>query len=188
MIGGATRPLLCSKPPIDQIYGVPIRIISSSLNASTTLALVLGALLFLGSGCNDAAGPVDPTDLTFAPQLGVDLATMTRSSTGLYYKDLTVGTGAQTTTGASVTVDYTGWLHNGTQFDSSAGTGPITITSLGSGQVIAGWDEGLMGMRAGGSRLLVIPSRLGYGAAGSGPIPGNATIVFRVDLRTVVPR
>jgi FKBP-type peptidyl-prolyl cis-trans isomerase FkpA len=158
------------------------------LNASTTLALVLGALLFLGSGCNDAAGPVDPTDLTFAPQLGVDLATMTRSSTGLYYKDLTVGTGAQTTTGASVTVDYTGWLHNGTQFDSSAGTGPITITSLGSGQVIAGWDEGLMGMRAGGSRLLVIPSRLGYGAAGSGPIPGNATIVFRVDLRTVVPR
>jgi FKBP-type peptidyl-prolyl cis-trans isomerase FkpA len=153
-----------------------------------TLALVLGAMLFLGSACSDSAGPVDPADLTFAAQLGVDLATMTRSQSGLYYKDLTVGTGAQTNTGARVTVDYTGWLHNGTQFDSSAGKGPITITSLGSGQVIKGWDEGLMGMRAGGSRLLVIPSSLGYGAAGSGPIPGYATLVFRVDLRTVVPR
>ena len=150
-----------------------------------TLALVLGALL-LGSACNKS-GPVDPTDLTFAPALGVDLATMTHSNSGLYYKDLTVGTGAQTNVGARVTVDYTGWLHDGKQFDSSAGTGPITITSLGSGQVIAGWDEGLMGMRAGGTRLLVIPSKLAYGASGTGPIPGYATLVFRVDLRTVVP-
>ena len=153
-----------------------------------TLALVLGAMLFVGSACSDSTGPVDPRNLTFAPQLGVDLATMTRSQSGLYYKDLTVGTGALTNVGAHVTVDYTGWLHNGQQFDSSAGRGPITITSLGSGQVIAGWDEGLLGMRAGGTRLLVIPSNLAYGAAGSGPIPGYATLVFRVDLRTVVPR
>ena len=111
---------------------------------------------------------------------------MTRSQTGLYHKDLTVGTGATANAGARVTVDYTGWLHNGQQFDSSTGRGPITITSLGTGQVIRGWDEGLMGMRAGGSRLLVIPSHLGYGAAGNGPIPGYATLVFRVDLRTVV--
>jgi peptidylprolyl isomerase len=150
------------------------------------LALVLGAMLFVGSACN-SAGPVDPKDLTFASALGVDLATMTHSNTGLYYKDLTVGTGAQTNVGARITVDYTGWLHDGKQFDSSAGKGPITITSLGSGQVIAGWDEGLMGMRAGGTRLLVIPSNLGYGPSGSGPIPGYATLVFRVDLRTVVP-
>src|SRR5262245_34262114 len=111
-----------------------------------TLALVMGALLLLGSACSDSTGPVDPRDLTFASALGVDLATMTRSSTGLYYKDLTVGTGAQANVGARLTVDYTGWLHNGTQFDSSAGKAPYPITSLGSGQVIAGWDEGLMGM------------------------------------------
>ncbi|MGH7469529.1 MAG: FKBP-type peptidyl-prolyl cis-trans isomerase [Longimicrobiales bacterium] len=150
--------------------------------------LLLGALLFGVSACGDDSGPVDPEDLVFAASLGVNLASMTRSSTGLYHQDQVVGTGALANAGASVTVDYTGWLHDGTQFDTSAGSGPIPVT-LGNRDVIQGWEEGLLGMRAGGRRLLVIPSQLGYGARGAGGvIPPHATLVFRVDMRRVVPR
>ncbi len=145
--------------------------------------------LFLLASClGDAPSPVDPEDLTFASELGVNLSAMTLSPTGLYYQDQVVGTGAVATVGSSVTVDYTGWLHSGRQFDSSTGQAPFAIASLGSGRVIAGWDEGLNGMRVGGRRLLVIPSHLAYGASGSGTIPPYATLVFRVDLRSVAAR
>ena len=102
--------------------------------------------------------------------------------------DLTVGTGATATAGHSVSVNYTGWLYDatkpdnkGTQFDSSIGRGPFSFL-LGAGQVIAGWDQGVAGMKVGGSRRLIIPPSLGYGASGTGPIPGNATLVFDVTL------
>jgi FKBP-type peptidyl-prolyl cis-trans isomerase FkpA len=101
--------------------------------------------------------------------------------------DLQVGTGTEATNGRSLTVKYTGWLYSttgqdqkGQQFDS----GTYTFT-LGGGQVIKGWDQGFTGMKVGGMRRLVIPPSLGYGAAGTPPIPGNATLVFDVELLDV---
>jgi len=105
--------------------------------------------------------------------------------------DLRVGTGAEAVNGAVLRVHYTGWLYDGAkpdnkglQFDSSAGTDPLRFT-LGAGQVIPGWDQGLGGMKAGGLRRLVVPPSLGYGGARNGPIPQNATLVFDVELVAV---
>lgn len=105
--------------------------------------------------------------------------------------DLTAGTGATAVAGRLVSVNYTGWLYDatkpenkGTQFDSSIGRGLFSFT-LGAGQVIAGWDQGVVGMKVGGKRRLIIPPSLGYGSAGAGPIPGNSTLVFDVDLVAV---
>jgi FKBP-type peptidyl-prolyl cis-trans isomerase len=86
------------------------------------------------------------------------------------------------TRGSTITANYTGWLANGTKFDSNAGGAPIGPIVLGSGQVIAGWDIGISGMKVGGTRRLVIGSSLGYGAGGQGSIPPNATLVFDVQL------
>ena len=144
--------------------------------SSLMLALSIGL-----AACGDD-DPVDPADLTFASELNVNLSAMTKTASGLYYKDEVVGTGTQAAVGFNLSVDYTGWLHDGTMFDSSTGKSPITFV-LGIGQVIRGWDEGLLGMRVGGRRQLVIPAHLAYGAEGRGQIPPNATLVFRVDLR-----
>jgi FKBP-type peptidyl-prolyl cis-trans isomerase len=152
------------------------------------LRLALSALLLVAAAAcgSDDASPVAPLPdgVTFAPALGVDLAAMTRTSTGLYYRDLAVGTGRAAARGGLVSVAYTGWLADGTQFDARPASDPITFR-LGVGQVIAGWDEGLQGMREGGRRQLVIPPALGYGAGGNGPIPGNAALVFTVELVAV---
>src|SRR5688572_2382913 len=146
---------------------------------------ILSALLV--AGCLDGGTePTEPEDLTFAPGLGVNLSAMTRTASGLYLQDEVVGTGAQATVGSTVTADYSGWLHNGFLFDTSSGEQPITVRNLGNAGVIAGWNEGLVGMRVGGRRLLVIPWQLGYGPNGSPPvIPPYATLVFRVTLRSV---
>ena len=105
--------------------------------------------------------------------------------------DLTVGTGATATNGRSLTVDYTGWLYDvgapdnkGAVFDTSIGRQPFVLT-LGAGQVIQGWDQGLVGMQVGGLRRLVIPPALGYGQQGTGSIPPNATLIFDVELISV---
>jgi FKBP-type peptidyl-prolyl cis-trans isomerase len=112
-----------------------------------------------------------------------DTATMTRTGSGLRYHDLTVGQGAEATPGHKVKVHYTGWLLNGKKFDSSRDRGEPFEFALGAGQVIAGWDEGVVGMKVGGRRKLVIPSDLGYGAGGAPPdIPPGATLVFDVEL------
>lgn len=103
---------------------------------------------------------------------------------GLEYKDKKVGKGPEVKVGDYVTVNYTGWLDNGEVFDSSKKPGrePFEFT-VGTGQVIAGWDEGLQGMKVGGQRELKIPSRLGYGDAGQEPvIPPNATLHFDIEL------
>ena len=86
--------------------------------------------------------------------------------------------------GDTVSVNYNGQLEDGTVFDTSVGRAPFSFT-LGAGPVIAGWEQGIVGMQVGGKRLLVIPASLGYGAAGYGPIPGNATLVFEVELLSV---
>ena len=105
--------------------------------------------------------------------------------------DLVVGTGAEATAGRSLTVNYTGWFYDstradnkGTQFDSSVGRGPYAFT-LGAGAVIRGWDQGVVGMRVGGTRRLVLPPDLAYGARGNNSIPPNATLVFDIQLLTV---
>lgn len=102
---------------------------------------------------------------------------------GLVYEDLVVGEGQVAEAGHSATVHYTGWLTDGTKFDSSLDRGDPFQFSLGAGQVIRGWDEGVQGMHIGGKRKLTIPSDLGYGSRGAGGvIPPNATLVFEVEL------
>lgn len=102
--------------------------------------------------------------------------------------DLRVGTGADAENGAILSVNYTGWLFDqdapaqkGPQFDTSAGRGPLTFV-LGAGQVIAGWDQGLAGMKVGGLRRLIIPPSLAYGGVRNQSIPPNSTLVFEVEL------
>ena len=103
---------------------------------------------------------------------------------GLKYWNIRQGTGAVADAGKKVKVDYTGWLTNGKKFDSSVGTGHPFEFTLGQGQVIKGWDEGVAGMKVGGKRQLRIPPDLAYGASGTpgGPIPPNATLIFDVRL------
>jgi FKBP-type peptidyl-prolyl cis-trans isomerase len=108
------------------------------------------------------------------------------TDTGLGIQDTTCGEGAEAVTGKSVSVHYVGTLESGEQFDSSRDRGTPFEFALGSGQVIAGWDEGIQGMKVGGIRKLTIPPDLGYGAAGSPPvIPPNSTLIFEVELLAV---
>ncbi len=112
---------------------------------------------------------------------------MQTTASGLQYEDTTTGSGAEAVAGQHVSVHYTGWLYNdgvkGTKFDSSKDRGEPFSFGLGAGQVIRGWDEGVQGMRVGGTRVLVIPAPLGYGARGAGGvIPPNATLMFEVEL------
>ena len=118
---------------------------------------------------------------------------MITTASGLQYEDTTPGTGAEAAAGQRVSVHYTGWLHapdqangRGAKFDSSKDRGDPFKFHLGAGQVIGGWDEGVQGMKVGGTRVLLILSELGYGARGAGGvIPPNATLVFEVDLLAV---
>jgi FKBP-type peptidyl-prolyl cis-trans isomerase FkpA len=112
---------------------------------------------------------------------------------GLQYEDTAAGSGATAAAGQRVKVHYTGWLHDpaaadgrGRKFDSSKDRGSPFAFALGAGHVIKGWDEGVQGMQVGGTRVLQIPSNLGYGERGAGGvIPPNATLIFEVDLLSV---
>lgn len=144
-----------------------------------SLAAVLALALV---GCEGSNSTLSIEETTFAPSLGVDLSNSTKTATGLYYRDVVVGTGAVVANGQLLAMHYTGFLTNGSVFDANtAGDVPLTFT-LGAGAVIAGWDQGIVGMKVGGKRQLIIPPDLGYGASGSGPIPGNAILVFSVDV------
>ncbi len=96
--------------------------------------------------------------------------------------DLVVGTGAEAKPGQRVTVHYTGWLTSGKEFDSSKGRNEPFAFTLGAGQVIKGWDQGVVGMKEGGVRRLTIPPELAYGSRRVGPIPAGSTLVFEVEL------
>jgi FKBP-type peptidyl-prolyl cis-trans isomerase FkpA len=150
----------------------------------TRLLLVLPLVWLLGCGEEAASGSGDPTQVTYAPALGVDLNAMQRLDSGLYLQDKTEGTGAVAVTGRPVTVHYTGWLPNGTQFDSSRNRGTFSFTP-GRGDVIAGWEQGVPGMKVGGVRRLVLPSSLGYGSRSVGAIPPQSVLVFDVELMSI---
>jgi peptidylprolyl isomerase len=139
-----------------------------------TLGLALAAALLMGA-CAPATGAP-------AAAAGKGGAMQTTSS-GLQYEDLVVGTGATPQAGQTAVVHYTGWLDNGTKFDSSVDRGQPFEFRLGQGQVIKGWDEGVATMKVGGKRKLLIPPDLGYGARGAGGvIPPNARLTFEVEL------
>ena len=127
---------------------------------------------------------------THEPRLAtkVNEADYSTTPSGLKFYDLTVGTGSSPTVGQTVVVHYTGWLQDGTQFDSSVDRGEPFSFVLGTGKVIAGWDEGVLTMKIGGKRQLLIPASLAYGDQGSGSvIPPSATLIFEVELLEIKP-
>lgn len=160
---------------------------------TAALALALGTAT-AACGDDDAAAPdssasetvySDPATAVYAPALAIDLASMTRTSTGLYVRDRVVGTDTTTARPTStVTVTYAGYVPTGRQFD--AGTARFALT-----QVVKGFQEGITGMRVGGERTLVIPPALGYGPAaqrdqaGRVVIPANSVLVFTVKLVSI---
>jgi FKBP-type peptidyl-prolyl cis-trans isomerase len=109
--------------------------------------------------------------------------TVHTTASGLIIEEVTIGSGTEASTGQEVTVHYTGWLTNGKKFDSSKDRDDPFVFQLGAGRVIRGWDEGVQGMKIGGTRKLTIPPDLGYGSRGAGGvIPPDATLVFEVAL------
>ncbi len=146
---------------------------AATTNASTTTT---------ASATTPAATAAESTGSSMNGMPGGAAAEITTPS-GLKYQDLALGDGAVAEAGKSVTVHYTGWLTDGTKFDSSVDRGKPFVFTLGAGQVIRGWDEGVRGMKVHGKRRLTIPSDLGYGQQGaSGVIPPNATLIFEVEL------
>jgi FKBP-type peptidyl-prolyl cis-trans isomerase len=142
-------------------------------------------LILLGPGC----AKKEESPVSSSPAQTPPTTTPTRpvvNVTDLKIEDTRVGTGAVAEAGKNVTVHYTGWLTNGTKFDSSKDSGQPFTFQLGTGQVIKGWDQGVAGMKVGGMRKLTIPPSLGYGASGAGgAIPPNATLIFEVELLKV---
>lgn len=129
---------------------------------------------------------IEETD--FAPSLGIDLASMTLTTTGVYWKDLTVGTGDAATIGTTPYVTYTGWLADGTQFD----TGSFGFL-MGNNQVVGGFEDGLLNARVGGTRFMIIPPNRGYGGqvifdrVGNVAIPGGSILIFEATVDSVGP-
>jgi len=152
----------------------------------------LSLILLVASGCagNDAAPPPPAVpggapaieSASYAPELGVDISASTRLPTGMYYRDLVVGTGPVVAAGQRVSVHYDGTFINGARFDRNAAPDPPFAFQVGNREVIEGWELGVVGMRVGGKRQLIIPPSLGYGPNDYGPIPGNSILVFTVEV------
>jgi FKBP-type peptidyl-prolyl cis-trans isomerase len=141
------------------------------------------ALLAVLTACGSHG---DAPAARFKPEQGVDKNRKTRAPAGLLYTDVAVGQGPEAVPGRTVTVHYTGWLPSGKKFDSSRDRGEPFAFTLGAGQVITGWDEGVKGMKPGGRRKLVLPPAMAYGEAGAPPdIPPGATLVFDVEVLKV---
>jgi FKBP-type peptidyl-prolyl cis-trans isomerase FkpA len=151
------------------------------LSRLTVLSLAMPFAL----ACSNTTEPTEVAleDEKFAASLGIDLPSMTKLASGMYIKDLVVGTGAVVVGGATISVLYTGWLANGSVFDGNAGGAAVEFPL---NNLIEGWKLGLPGVKVGGKRRLVIPSSLGYGPGGSPPvIPAYANLVFDVEVTRV---
>jgi FKBP-type peptidyl-prolyl cis-trans isomerase len=155
----------------------------TSHNFPSIMRFALLAILCCAAACSDSSSPtavpIDQT--TFDASLGVDLTQSTKLPSGLYYRDITPGTGAALAAGQTVGMRYTGALADGSVFDANPAPKAVFSFVLGAGTVIKGWDQGLVGMKVGGRRQLIIPPELGYGPNDNGPIPGNSVLVFTVD-------
>jgi len=143
--------------------------------------LLLALPLALGACGSTATAPTIET-ATFAPSLGVNLATSTRLSSGVYYRDVTVGTGAVVANGQLLQMRYAGFLTNGSSFDANAAPQTPFSFTIGSREVISGWDQGVVGMRVGGRRQLIIPPAFAYGSNALPGIPANSILVFNVEV------
>jgi peptidylprolyl isomerase len=166
----------------------------------TLLGGALAASLFVLAACGSDALPTSnsptaaarPSSCAAAAASSDSFAQtvpLTTTADGLHYGDITAGTGAMPQKGQKITVQYTGWLSNGCQFATSrqAGAAPFSfVIGATPPNVIPGWEEGLLTMRVGGKRRLVIPPLLGYGATGQGAIPGGSTLVFDVELLSIL--
>lgn len=151
----------------------------------TRIRLLALALMSLGfTACLESTVPDYNTveNTTFDSALGVDLASSTATDAGVYYRDITVGTGDVVTAGVETYFYYQGYLSNGVEFDSLRPPALPAFIVPGSQSVIPGFEIGLQGMRVGGSRQIVIPPILGYGLADYRNIPGNSVLVFNVQL------
>lgn len=148
--------------------------------------LLCGVLGMMLAACGGAAGGsapvVAPEAISFAPALEVDLAAMERLSSGVYVRDIRPGEGPSVRRGDHVSVRYVGWLPDGTMFDAVVPPSTPREFRLGDGDVIRGWESGLVGMKAGGQRQIVVPPSLGYGGRRIDNIPANSTLVFLVEL------
>jgi FKBP-type peptidyl-prolyl cis-trans isomerase len=151
-----------------------------------TRAICLFLLLFT-AGCGAAAGSgaITPESISFSPALQVDLSAMERTTSGVYYRDLQEGNGPRVRRGSRVSVRYAGFLPDGTRFEQVVAPTPPVEFVVGGRTVIPGWENGMIGMRAGGQRQLVIPAAQGYGRRQVGRVPANATLVFVIDLVSV---
>lgn len=144
----------------------------------------LCAIVCVAAACaSSGSGGVKATPLNFAPSLNIDLGAMKESPTGLWTRDLDQGAGRPIANGDVVRVRYTLWLTDGRRMEGIEGDDPPFEFKVGARQVIAGWEEGILGMRAGGRRQLVVPPTLGYGGRRKGDIPGASVLVF--DLRVI---
>jgi FKBP-type peptidyl-prolyl cis-trans isomerase len=164
---------------------------TTSTAIAVALAVVVIGLIFIFPGFSPFdLSPQQPAaqlqETTTTNQDQTSTTTTMSDVTQLQITDQTVGTGAVAEAGDSVTVNYVGSLTNGQVFDASANHGTTGFTfTLGAGQVIAGWDQGVAGMKVGGKRTLVIPPAMGYGSRAVGPIPADSTLVFQVELVNV---
>ncbi len=140
--------------------------------------LLLG---LLSTGCASAPR-VRPETTTFAPALSIDLSAMQRLPSGVYIRDVIVGEGTPIGGEDQISLHYAGWLADGTQFDTNVPPKTPMTFRLGLDRVIAGWEQGLRGMRRGGQRQIVVPPSLGYGSARRPKIPPNSVLVFLVEL------
>lgn len=159
---------------------LPLQLSEHSMRVKPTLPILWLILVACASG--GARRPSDPRRVEFAPELGIDLGTMTRLPGGLYYTDVRPGEGDEAKHNSEVRVLYTGKLPEGTVFDASRDDNDAAQFRLGEGLVIRGWEEGIPGMRVGGLRRLVVPPALGYGRRGTASVPANATLVFEILL------
>lgn len=167
------------------------------MSKRSSLALLAALMMVAALSVTGCSKPAEPTAETPAastpaeqpaeqPAAAPATGPVTKDVTKLVIKDTKVGSGAEAAAGKSVTVNYTGYLTDGTKFDSSLDSGQPFTFNLGAGEVIKGWDEGVAGMKVGGTRTLTIPPAMGYGDQGAGGvIPPGATLVFEVELLAV---